>query len=117
MHYEKAFAEWWQVYPRRVGKKVAVACWKDAIHDISTEKGVMPSYAMRWLLERTTAYAASAKGLSGKFCPHPKTWLREGRYDDDPAEWQDQDSGSKAEQRTSSNLAVLEQVLQQEAKT
>lgn len=43
--------------------------------------------ARAWLLERWTRYNASPKAAGG-FSPHPSTWLSEGRYDDDPAEWE-----------------------------
>jgi hypothetical protein len=38
------------------------------------------------LVERMQAFSASPKALS-RFCPHPSTWLNEGRYDDDPRTW------------------------------
>jgi hypothetical protein len=55
--------------------------------------------ASRFLACRMTQFAKSDKA-AGEFCPHPTTWLNQGRYDDDQATWgthggNGQESGSK----------------------
>jgi hypothetical protein len=68
----------YRVYPRKVGKKAALEAIKVALRS--------KPYAE--LMEAVTAYAESPAGKRGKFTPHPATWFRQGRYDDDRSEWQ-----------------------------
>ena len=93
-YYEKAFCDWWLVYPRRVGKRAAYNKWSKAIKLIAKEKGISRDAARKWLLDRTMAFANSDKGRSGRFCPHPSTWLHQGRYDDDVQAWHEQSHGT-----------------------
>lgn len=74
-----AFAQFWQAYPRRVGKGQALKAWEripDA-HD---------------LLPRMLAVIAAwsqSEGWTkdgGRFIPHPATWLNGKRWEDDPPE-------------------------------
>ena len=82
--YTSDFEAWWKVYPRRVGKRKAFAAWKVALKNVEGN-----GEAPETLLEITRRYAASPAGNAGEFTPHPATWLNQGRYEDDPAEWQD----------------------------
>lgn len=72
------FDAWWGIYPRRVGKKQAHKAFAAALREVDFET----------LMAATHAFAASDKAR-GDFCPHPTTWLNQGRWDDDPATWQD----------------------------
>jgi len=90
--YPQAFETWWSVYPRKVGKRKAFAAWKIAVGELSgrflhVEKS--NQHAADYLTELTATFADSPKGNAGSYTPHPTTWLNQGRYDDDPAEWQD----------------------------
>src|SRR6476620_8160014 len=38
--------------------------------------------------ERTLAFARSPAGNRGNLTPHPATWFNQGRYDDNPTEWE-----------------------------
>lgn len=78
---------WWATYPRRVGKVAAETSYAKAVKAIQAT-GKTKAEAEAWLLTRTKAFAASDKAR-GEFCPHPATWLNQGRYDDDDAAWQD----------------------------
>ena len=67
-------------YPRKVGKQAAVQAIRKAMEAVGYEA----------LLEATSAYCATVAGWSmedRKFIPHPATWFRAGRYDDDRREW------------------------------
>lgn len=82
-----AFADWWEHYPRKVGKKAAQTAYVKARRRICRETGCKPAEARERLLESARAFAGSPKGR-GAYCPHPATWLNQGRWDDDRAEWQ-----------------------------
>jgi hypothetical protein len=85
--YSASFTRWWDAYPRRVGKRKALTVWRQAIKRIAEEKELDADEAKAWLLKRTKAFANTDKGRSGRFCPYPETWLRQGRYDDDDSAW------------------------------
>ncbi|MDU0478365.1 helix-turn-helix domain-containing protein [Staphylococcus chromogenes] len=69
------FDDWYQAYPRHVGKKAAEKAWAKAIKEIDPTT----------LLERTRAFAAHCKTqrTETRFIPHPATWLNRGGWDDD----------------------------------
>ena len=75
--YSADFMRWWNAYPRRVGKRRALTVWRQAMKRIADDKGLDDEGAKAWLLQRTKAFANSDKGRSGRFCPHPETWLRQ----------------------------------------
>ncbi len=74
--YHPSFAEWWDRYPRKVGKQAAHKAWLKA----KRSRGHVA------LLAAITAHAEvwDADGTDPQFIPHPATWLNEGRYDDPP---------------------------------
>jgi hypothetical protein len=82
--------EIYQTYPRHIGKQDAKKAIAQAVKALRG-KGV--SFPRKHLLERTRAFAAAvAPFLSDspdvrQYVPHPGTWFRAGRYDDDEAEW------------------------------
>lgn len=80
------FDQWWSVYPRKVGKGAAQKSYEKAISHIRATRTDDPH---AWLLDVTREFAASDKGRSGEFCPHPATWLNQHRYDDDTSTWYD----------------------------
>lgn len=85
------FDTFWAAVPNRIGKRAAAKAYEiaaRAIRSRSAETGPGADDPHAFLLERITAFAASPKA-QGKFCPHPATWLNEGRYDDDERTWQD----------------------------
>ncbi len=90
--YSDCFEAWWAAYPRKVGKRKAFAAWKIAVVEIARQfepDGGRHDKAVALLLETTEQFADSPKGNAGSYTPHPTTWLNQGRYDDDPAEWED----------------------------
>ena len=83
---EDAFAVWWAHYPRKVGKQAARRAYIQARRRITQETGCTPAEARRRLLEAVQLFARTPKA-TGPYCPHAATWLNQGRYEDDPAEW------------------------------
>jgi hypothetical protein len=73
-----AFDEFWQAYPRKVAKPDALKAWKSlSLQNGSFEKlmaGLEVAKASeQWAAER------------GRFIPHPATWLRKRRWEDEVA--------------------------------
>lgn len=82
------FDAWWALWPRgrKVGKDAAERTYRKAVGRLQKKRGWTPTEAHQYLADRLRAFVASPKCL-GDYCPHPSTWLNEGRYDDDPAAW------------------------------
>lgn len=85
------FLKFWSAYPLKVGKRKAEMKWRIAHKEIADDKGLTLPQAAEWLLERTKLFAQSDTGRS-IYCPHPATWLFQGRYDDDIDAWGRNDS-------------------------
>jgi hypothetical protein len=81
---DPAFAEFWNAYPRKVGKRAA---WKAYL--AAAGRGTDPAKIAKAALR----YAEQRAGQPDKFTAHPATWLNQGRYDDEdttmPAERDD----------------------------
>lgn len=80
-------------YPRHVGRRKALAAIETALKAICKERGedAGKSTAAEWLFERTQAFADAVKKWppsERQFIPHPSTWFNQGRYADDPKEWE-----------------------------
>jgi len=84
------FAEWWAKYPRKAARRAAEKAWESAIKHLQSERGLSKEEAVAILLAAVTAFSGTPKA-TGAFCPHAATWLNQGRYDDDPSEWQKTD--------------------------
>ena len=70
-------------YPRKVGKLAAIKAIKTVVKVTKRDLG--------YLLDRATAYAAAVKqwpAADKQYVPHPATWFNQGRWMDDPKEWQ-----------------------------
>jgi len=69
----------YRAYPRKVGKKKALASIKRALREVEFGE----------LLAAVREYAACRKlsGQDQRFTPHPATWFNGGRWDDDRNEW------------------------------
>lgn len=86
---DAAFDAWWAVAPNRVGKRDAKKSFQRAAALIAgrpASEGPGGDDPHAFLIDRIKAFAESPKA-KGEFCPHPATWLNQGRYDDDPATW------------------------------
>lgn len=74
--YPYDFEEFWKIYPRREGKASA---WK------SWQRLNMPQRRKAYvaLKAQMSVLTSKAKDARGNFCPHPATWINQGRFDDD----------------------------------
>jgi hypothetical protein len=105
------FDAFWAVTHRKVGRKVAKAKFQAAVREIRADKrrdldGQTPE---EFLIERMKTFAASPNAHPTDRTPiHPATWLYQGRYDDDPATWQEEGSshGPKTQSPTDGSFAA-----------
>lgn len=71
----QGFAEWWSTYPHKVGKQAAIKAYVKALVTAGSAECLL------------TGLQAQVEHLREKhkegFCPHPSTWLNEGRWDDE----------------------------------
>lgn len=73
---ERRFAEFWEEYPKKVGKKAAQTSWNKIKPDAD-------------LFERIISAVTTAKCSeqwnkeNGRYIPNPATWLNQGRWDDE----------------------------------
>lgn len=73
---ERRFAEFWDEYPRKVGKKAARDSWKRIKPDAKLFDSIM--YAVR-AAKKSQEWTKEG----GRYVPHPTTWLNQGRWDDE----------------------------------
>ena len=73
----------YEAYPRKVARPAAIQAIRRALQAKSFD----------WLLGQVERYAEAVEGQSKKFVPHPATWFNQARYDDDPKEWANIDTG------------------------
>lgn len=72
------FADFWSVYPKKIGKDAAITAWNRKVKTPET---------IRAILEAVKAQAQSDawKKDGGQFIPNPATWLNQGRWKDEGA--------------------------------
>lgn len=92
---ERRFAEFWQAYPKKVGKASCLKAWMKLkpTADLFTQ-----------IMETLTKQKATEQWQreGGRFIPNPLTWLNQGRWDDEPLEA----PGAAAQTNTGTN-AIL----------
>lgn len=68
------FESFWQMYPRRVGKKAAKSAWlKMSIGEQQAALNAINEHICYWNTHSTHI----------NFIPHPSTWLNQGRWEDE----------------------------------
>ena len=68
------FESFWQLYPRRVGKKAAKSAWlKMSPGEQQAAVNAINEHIIYWNTHSTQIY----------FIPHPSTWLNQGRWEDE----------------------------------
>ena len=74
------FSEFWQLYPRKTGKDRARKAWE--------RKGceAIRSVVVQALRDQLPALEREGHRDNGNFCPHPTTWLNDGRWKDEVSE-------------------------------
>ena len=70
---DDGFAEFWAIYPRKVGKTYAQAAWKKARKKATTEQ----------IVAACKLYAALRRGQDPQYTAHPTSWLNAERWLDD----------------------------------
>ncbi len=73
------FAAFWQAYPRKVGRVTALAWWHTHTPDVALVETML--HALQ--VQQASAQWQESGGL---YVPHPITWLRNGRWQDEPAQ-------------------------------
>jgi len=73
---EQQFELFWQLYPRKAGKKAAKKIWMDIKPDESMFLTIMTAIT-------TANQYWQHQGISLKHIPHPSTWLDEERWEDE----------------------------------
>lgn len=86
--YSESFLKWWAIYPRKEAKGEAQKAFDRAVRLIGANSGLTRLEAFNRILEVTRLYADSPAGNRGTMTPMATTWLNQGRYDDDPAQWE-----------------------------
>jgi len=71
-----AFDQFWELYPRRVGKKAALREFEKI-----QRRNEVP---FEVLISAVKIYARSRIGKEMQYVAHPSTWLHQGRWDDEP---------------------------------
>ena len=64
------FEQFWRAYPRRVGKLAAQREWERRRPDLTAVLEALDWQRQQW--------------TDPKFTPHPRTWLSQGRWMDEP---------------------------------
>jgi hypothetical protein len=68
------FTQFWTLYPRKVGKRVAQKSWQRlTAQEQSDVLEALPNHIKYWKLKNTET----------DFIPHPATWLNQGRWEDE----------------------------------
>ena len=70
---ELGFKEFWNCYPRKIGKTNAEKAFIKASHSVGVDV----------ILDAIKPFAVSVAKKEKKFIPHPATWLNQGRWDDE----------------------------------
>lgn len=65
------FAEFWDAYPRKIGKGAAQKAWRGAVRKASAEDIIAAVKRFTWPEDKT-------------YIPHPSTWLNAERWADEP---------------------------------
>ncbi len=70
------FEQFWAAYPRKVGKLAALAIWKR----------IKPTDELVKQMLEALAWQRLSRQWREGYIPHPKTWLGQGRWLDEPDE-------------------------------
>lgn len=82
------FADFWEMYPRKIGKAQAQKRWRLCIKTVPAET----------ILDGLRSQLPILKEKETQFIPHASTWLNQERWNDEPC-----DLGKPAETRTTGN--------------
>lgn len=71
------FTEFWDVYPKKVGKEAARKSWTRIKPNKELHAKILEAISRAKLSEQW-------RTENGRFIPNPTTWLNQGRWDDEP---------------------------------
>jgi len=71
------FDEFWEVYPRKVGKSVAKKAWDKIKPTAEFQAKILDAIACQ---KKSLQWQRD----NGQYIPHPTTWLNQERWDDEP---------------------------------
>jgi len=92
---EKSFVEFYEAYPRHVGRQAAEKAFVKAI----AKRGVTAELVIAGA-RRLAADPNLPPKEDKRFIPHPSTWLNEGRWDDEPLPPRGGGSGAQKQQHS-----------------
>ena len=75
------FDQFWQEYPRKVGKAAAFQSWQKVIK----RQGMVPDLVIHAIRDQVSKKHFT-NGSGEQFIPNPATWLNQGRWDDEITE-------------------------------
>lgn len=78
-NYSIGFMEFWNYYPRKVGKLEAWKAWKK-------HNGSLPEIGILKKVIDTQKNSPEWMRDNGQYIPHPTTWLNQGRWEDEKTE-------------------------------
>jgi hypothetical protein len=71
---DQAFVRFWYLYPKRLAKFDALRAWSRlSAADREAALAALPAHVAHWQLS----------GTERRFVPHPATWLRQRRWEDE----------------------------------
>jgi hypothetical protein len=73
------FAQFWAVYPKKIGKDAALRAWRKCQPDRALATAMIAAV-------ETHRRSAQWRKDDGQFIPNPATWLNQGRWQDELAE-------------------------------
>jgi hypothetical protein len=83
-HYTGAFEQWWAIYPNKTGKGRAAQAYQAAFKRLGgASVGTGRVHSKLFYALEAQCRVWKLKGISGKFIPHPTTWLNQSRWDDE----------------------------------
>ncbi len=91
---ENGFESFWEVYPRKVGKKATLKAWERLRPSKELQERIINAVEQQKKSEQWTTE-------NGRYIPNPATWINQGRWDDELAMPKGNSRASKGTARTS----------------
>ena len=104
---DQRFDQFWDAYPRKVGKTDARKAWKKANITAEIFEKIMTSIAASKELDQWQREA-------GRYIPNPSTWINQGRWDDELPEVPIGSGTTAGKPGKFSTLGVLQRIYSEE---
>ena len=80
--YSAAFERFWKLYPRKIGKRAAWLVWKRQIQP--RQRGLLTILTVELVIDALTRQVKDGHfSEETSYIPHPRTWLNQGRWEDE----------------------------------